>query len=213
MAKGEGTAIGNRYGESAENFQKVLGQSADKIMLEWANESIAIMRKILKRKTRIGDRGKLIADLAPKPYPMDANGNIKIEIVTMQDHWEYLDKGVQGVKNKSKAPNSPFKFKNLGTPDSMVDSFKEYISKLGLKTAKIKGKSTRLYKTKNKKKVAKMDVITEAAEGMAIATKIGGIRPVNYVEPAVGKKRLKILSKAMSQELGKKVLASIVSEF
>jgi hypothetical protein len=213
MAKGTGTSIGSKYGESIENFKKELENGAEKIMVDWANESIGIMRKILKRKTRIGDRGKLIADLAPKPYPMDANGNIRIEIVTMQDHWEYLDKGVQGVRNKSKAPNSPFKFKNLGTPDSMVDSFKEYISKLGLKTAKIKGKSTRLYKTKNKKKVAKMDVIEEAAKGMAIATKIGGIKAVNYVEPAVGEKRLKKLSQAMSKELGKKVLASLVSEF
>lgn len=213
MAKSTGSSIAGKYGSSSANFTKEIAIGAEKIMLDWANVSISIMRKILSRKTRIGDRGKLIADLAPKPYPMRADGKLRIEIVTMQDHWEYLDKGVQGVKNKSKAPNSPFKFKNLGTPDSMVDSFKEYISKLGLKTAKIKGKSTRLYKTKNKKKVAKMDVITEAAEGMAIATKIGGIRPVNYVEPAVGKKRLKILSKAMSQELGKKVLASIVSEF
>ena len=95
----------------------------------------------------------------------------------------------------------------------MVNSFKQYISALGLKTAKIKGKSTRLYKTTNKKKVAKMDAITEAAKGMAIATKISGIKAVNYVEPAVGKKRLNILSKAMSKELGRRITASIISEF
>jgi hypothetical protein len=214
MAKGTGASIGSKYGSSVDNFQKELKSGADKIMIDWANESIAIMRKILSKKTRIGDRGKLIADLQPKPYPMDANGNIKIEIVTMQDHWEYLDKGVQGVYRNTKAPNSPFKFKNLGTPESMVDSFKEYISRVGLKTAKIKGKSTRLYKTNNKTKTktAKMDVIEEAAKGMAIATKISGIKAVNYVEPAVGEKRLKILSKAMSKEIGKRITASIVKD-
>jgi hypothetical protein len=215
MAKGTGASIGSKYGSSVDNFQKELKSGADKIMIDWANESIAIMRKILSKKTRIGDRGKLIADLQPKPYPMDANGNIRIEIVTMQDHWDYVDKGVQGVYNKSKAPNSPYKFRNLGTPDSMVDSFKDYISRVGLKTAKIKGKSTRLYKTNNKTKTktAKMDVITQAAKGMAIATKIGGLKAVNYVEPAVGKKRLNILSKSMSKEIGRNVLASIVVEF
>ena len=213
MAKGTGTSIGSKYGSSTDNFQKELSNGAEKIMVQWANDSIGIMRKILSKKTRIGNRGKLIADLAPKPFPIDANGNLRIEIVTMQDHWEFIDKGVQGVKNKSKAPNSPFKFRNLGTSDAMVNSFKEYISKLGLKSAKIKGKSTRLYKTVNKKKTAKMDVIEQAARGMAVATKISGIKAVNYVEPAVGKKRLKILSQAISKELGKQVLASIVKEF
>jgi hypothetical protein len=213
MAKGEGTKIGSKYGSSTANFEKDIASGAQKIMVDWANQSIGIMRKILSKKTRIGDRGKLIADLAPKPYPIDANGNLRIEIVTMQDHWEFLDKGVQGVKTNAKAPNSPFRFRNLGTPDSMVNSFKEYISKLGLKTAKIKGKSKSLYKTRNKKKVANFDAIEQAAKGMAIATKISGIKPVNYVEPAVGKKRLKVLSEAMSKELGKKIIASIVQEF
>lgn len=212
MAKGTGTSIGSKYGSSVENFQKELEKGADKIMLEWANVSIGIMRKILKQKTRIKDRGKLIADLQPKPFPMDANGNIKIQIVTMQDHWEFVDKGVKGVKRSAKAPNSPFKFKNLGTPDAMVDSFKEYISRLGLKSVKTPTKRINLYKTKNKKKIANYDAIEKAAKGMAIATKLSGIKAVNYVEPAVGNKRLKILSQAMSKELGKKVLASIVQD-
>ena len=215
MAKGEGTAIGNRYGELAENFQKVLGQSADKIMLEWANESIAIMRKIITRKARTKQASTLAADLVPKPFPIDANGNLRIEIVTMQDYWQFVDEGVKGVYNKGKAPNSPFSFRNLGVSPNMLSSFKDYIARTGMKTARINGKNRGLYKIskKNNTKTAKMDVITQAAKGMAIATKIGGIKPMNYIEPAVGKKRLKILSKAMSQELGKKVLASIVVEF
>ena len=215
MAKGQGTTIGSKYGSSVTNFAKDLESSANKIMLDWANDSIAIMRKILLKKTRIKDRGKLIADLAPKPFPIDASGNLRIQIVTMQDHWEFIDKGVRGVKSSTKAPNSPFRFRNLGTPDSMVNSFKSYIATLGLKSAKIGGKRKSLYKTnrKTKQKTAKMDVIEKAARGMAVATKIGGIKAVNYVEPAVGEKRLKILTKAMSKELGRRITASIVSEF
>jgi len=213
MAKGQGAAIGNKYGSSTKNFEKELSNGAEKIMVTWANDSIAIMRKILIRKTRIKDRGKLASDLAPKPHPIDSNGSLKIQIVTMQDHWEYVDKGVQGVKRNNKAPNSPFRFRNLGTPDSMVNSFKQYISALGLKTAKISGKRKSLYKTKDKKKTANYDMITKAARGMAVATKISGIKAVNYVEPSVGSKRLKILSESLSKEIGKKISASIVSEF
>jgi hypothetical protein len=206
MAKGEGTAIGNRYGESAENFQKVLGQSADKIMLEWANESIAIMRKIITRKARTKQASTLAADLVPKPFPIDANGNLRIEIVTMQDYWQFVDEGVKGVYNKSKAPKSPFSFRNLGVSPDMLSSFKQYIARTGSKGLR---KQTLI--RKNKKKQA--DLITKEAMAMAVATKIGGIRPMNFVEPAVGAKRLKKLSEAMSKEIGKRVSASIVSEF
>ena len=206
MAKGEGTAIGNRYGESAENFQKVLGQSADKIMLEWANESIAIMRKIITRKARTKQASTLAADLVPKPFPIDANGNLRIEIVTMQDYWQFVDEGVKGVYNKGKAPNSPFSFRNLGVSPDMLSSFKQYIARTGSKGLR---KQTLI--RKNKKKQA--DLITKEAMAMAVATKIGGIKPMNFVEPAVGKKRLKILSQSMSKEIGKRVSASIVSEF
>jgi len=208
MAKGTGASIGSKYGSSVDNFQKELKSGADKIMIDWANESIAIMRKILKQKTRIKDRGKLIADLAPKPYPMDANGNIKIEIVTMQDHWEFLDKGVKGVKSSAKAPNSPFKFKNLGVPKMMLRSFADYAARTGVR--EIKGTTLA---TKGKSKIQAGRDILKVAKQLAIATKISGIKAVNYVEPAVGKKRLKILSKAISKEIGIKVLASIVSEF
>ena len=50
----------------------------------------------------------------------------------------------------------------------------------------------------NKKKQA--DLITKEAMSMAVATKIGGIKPMNYVEPAVGPKRLKMLNKALSKK-------------
>ena len=206
MAKGEGTAIGNRYGESAENFKKVLGQSADKIMLEWANESIAIMRKIITRKARTKQASTLAADLVPKPFPIDANGNLRIEIVTMQNYWQFVDEGVKGVYNKGKAPKSPFSFRNLGVSPDMLSSFKQYIARTGSKGLR---KQTLI--RKNKKKQAAL--ITKEAMAMAVATKIGGIRPMNFVEPAVGAKRLKKLSEAMSKEIGKRVSASIVSEF
>jgi len=55
--------------------------------------------------------------------------------------------------------------------------------------------------------------ILKVAKGLAVATKISGIKPVNYVSPAVDEKRIKILSESMSKELGKQVLASIVVEF
>jgi hypothetical protein len=200
------TNIGSKYGSSPDTFTKDLKTGVDAVFLNWANGSIDIMRKIITRKARTKQASTLASDLYPNVID---NG---IQIVTTQNYWEFVDEGVKGVFNKGKAPNSRFSFKNLGVSDAMLTSFKEYIARTGLKTATIKGKRRSLYKVNKKKgtKTAKMDVFEEAAKGMAIATKIGGIKPMNYVEPAVGAKRLKVLNKALSKEMATKIRLAII---
>ena len=189
--------IGSKYGSSVDNFEATAKSGIDKIMLDWANESIGIMRKIITRKARTRQASTLASDLVPKPI---ANG---IQIVTMQDYWDFVNQGVKGVYNKSKAPNSDYSFKNLGVSPDMLASFKEYIARTGSK-----GLKKQSLIRKNKKKQA--DIITKEAMSMAVATKIGGIKPMNYVEPAVGTKRLKILNKALSKEIGNKIKLAII---
>ena len=189
--------IGSKYGESTDTFSKDVASGIDKVMLDWANESIAIMRKIITKKARTKQASTLAADLVPKPI---ADG---IQIVTMQDYWEFVDEGVKGVYNKTKAPNSKFSFKNLGVPKDMLENFKKYIARTGSKGLR---KQTLI--RKNKKRQS--DIINKEAMAMAIATKIGGIKPMNYIEPAVGAKRLKVLNKALTKELGTRIKLAIL---
>jgi hypothetical protein len=191
------TNIGNKYGSSLDSFTKDLKSGVDAVFLNWANGSIEIMSKIIKTKARTKQASTLASDLAPKPIP---NG---IQIVTTQNYWEFVDEGVKGVFNKGKAPNSRFSFKNLGVPPDMLNSFKQYIARTGSKGLR---KQTLI--RKNKKKQA--DLITKEAMSMAVATKIGGIKPMNYVEPAVGPKRLKLLNKALSKEMAVKIKLAII---
>jgi hypothetical protein len=191
------TNIGNKYGSSLDSFTKDLKTGVDAVFLNWANGSIEIMSKIIKSKARTKQASTLASDLAPKPIP---NG---IQIVTTQNYWEFVDEGVKGVFNKGKAPNSRFSFKNLGVPPDMLNSFKQYIARTGSKGLR---KQTLI--RKNKKKQA--DLITKEAMSMAVATKIGGIKPMNYVEPAVGAKRLKLLNKALSKEMAVKIKLAII---
>jgi len=191
------TNIGNKYGSSLDTFTKDLKSGVDAVFLKWANDSIGIMRKVITSKARTKQASTLASDLVPKPI---ANG---IQIVTNQNYWEFVDEGVKGVFNKGKAPNSRFSFKNLGVPKDMLESFKQYIARTGSKGLR---KQTLI--RKNKKKQA--DLITKEAMSMAVATKIGGIKPMNYVEPAVGAKRLKILNKALSKEMATKIRLAII---
>jgi len=191
------TNIGNKYGSSPDTFTKDLKSGVDAVFLNWANGSIDIMRKIITSKARTRQASTLASDLYPNVID---NG---IQIVTTQNYWEFVDEGVKGVFNKGKAPNSRFSFKNLGVPPDMLNSFKQYIARTGSKRLR---KQTLI--RKNKKKQA--DLITKEAMAMAVATKIGGIKPMNYVEPAVGSKRLKMLNKALSKEMAVKIKLAII---
>lgn len=191
------TNIGNKYGSSLDTFTKDLKSGVDAVFLKWAEDSILIMRKIITTKARTKQASTLASDLYPNVID---NG---IQIVTTQNYWEFVDEGVKGVFNKGKAPNSRFSFKNLGVPPDMLNSFKQYIARTGSKGLR---KQTLI--RKNKKKQA--DLITKEAMAMAVATKIGGIKPMNYVEPAVGAKRLKLLNKALSKEMAVKIKLAII---
>jgi hypothetical protein len=191
------TNIGNKYGSSLDSFTKDLKTGVDAVFLKWAEDSILIMRKIITSKARTKQASTLASDLYPNVID---NG---IQIVTTQNYWEFVDEGVKGVFNKGKAPNSRFSFKNLGVPKDMLNSFKQYIARTGSKGLR---KQTLI--RKNKKKQA--DLIEKEAMAMAVATKIGGIKPMNYVEPAVGAKRLKLLNKALSKEMAVKIKLAII---
>jgi len=190
------TNIGNKYGSSPDTFAKDLQTGVDGIFLDWANGSIEIMRKIITRKARTKQASTLASSLIP--FPKALGIQIKGEY-----YWEFVDEGVKGVFNQAKAPNSQFSFKNLGVPPDMLNSFKQYIARTGSKGLR---KQTLI--RKNKKKQA--DLITKEAMSMAVATKIGGIKPMNYVEPAVGAKRLKMLNKALSKEMAVKIKLAII---
>ena len=190
------TNIGSKYGSSLDTFAKDLQTGIDGIFLDWANGSIEIMRKVITRKARTRQASTLASSLVP--FPKALGIQIKGEY-----YWEFVDEGVKGVFNKNKAPNSQFSFKNLGVPPDMLKSFKDYIARTGSKGLR---KQTLI--RKNKKKQA--DLITKEAMAMAVATKIGGIKPMNYVEPAVGTKRLKMLNKALSKEMATKIRLAII---
>jgi hypothetical protein len=188
--------IGSKYGESLQNFETDLATGIDKIYLDWANSSIKIMRGIITRKARTRQASTLASTMYPDPRPL----GIKI---MGADYYDFVNQGVKGVFNYNKAPQSQYQFRNLGVSPDMLKSFKEYIARTGSK-----GLKKQSLIRKNKKKQA--DIIEKEAMSMAVATKIGGIKPMNFVEPAVGEKRLKILNKALSKEIGTKIKLAII---
>ena len=86
----------------------------------------------------------------------------------------------------------------------MITSFKKYIAASGT-TVFNKIKLIR----KNKKKQA--SVIDKAAKQMAVATKIGGIKPMGYIKAAVNPRSQKALAENVTAAIGGLIRTSIIN--
>ena len=195
------TEIGNRFGIGAENFEKTNKSDLEKVVINWTNKSIEIMRKIIQTKSKVRGGASLAQDLEPQVY--QSNNSVGARIVTSADYFDYVDKGVKGI-TKNKAPKSPYQFKNLYTPPAMIESFKQWAAASGIKSV---GKRTLSFKGKKRKQA--LDDQTKVAKQLAVFTKLGGIKPMNYIEPATNAKRIKTLTKDITVVMTRNIIKSI----
>lgn len=201
MAVTKATEIGGKYGESVVDFQKNNETALEKVMLLWVNDSIGIMRSIIQKKTKTGTGSTLAQDLDPMGYKKP--NSVGARIITRSDYYDFVDKGVIGL-TKNKAPNSPYRFKNLYTPPKMIESFKRWAAAAGIKSV---GNRTLSFKGKKREKA--LDDQTKVAKQLAVFTKLGGIKPVNYIEPAVGNRRVKILATELTKVMKGNIIKAI----
>jgi len=195
------TEIGNRFGIGAENFEKTNKSDLEKVVINWTNKSIEIMRKIIQTKSKVRGGAALAQDLEPQVY--QSNNSFGARIVTSADYFDFVDKGVKGI-TKNKAPKSPYQFKNLYTPPAMIESFKQWVAAAGIKSV---GKRTLSFKGKKRKQA--LDDQTKVAKQLAVFTKLGGIKPMNYIEPATNAKRIKTLTKDITVVMTRNIIKSI----
>lgn len=201
MDKAAAAAIGAKFGESIKDYTKASENIIEAILLDHCNEGIRLMSKQIKSKARTGQASTLAASMSNVPIQVSAT-KFQVNTISTEYYADFVDKGVKGVYNRSKAPNSPYSFRNLGTPKAMIESFKQYIARTGSKSM---NKKTLI--RKNKKKQA--DLITKEAKQMAVATKIGGIKPMNFISKADNDKRTKELARNLAAGLGRAMAKNI----
>lgn len=201
MDKAAAAAIGAKFGESIKDYTKASENIIEAILLDHCNEGIKLMSKQIKSKARTGQASTLAASMSNVPIQVSAT-KFQVNTISTEYYADFVDKGVKGVKNKGKAPNSPYSFKNLGTSKGMIESFKDYIARTGSKSM---NKKTLI--RKNKKKQS--DLITKEAKQMAVATKIGGIKPMNFIGKADNPQRTKQLAASLAAALGKAMAKNI----
>ncbi len=202
----DAAAIALRYGQSTDNFTTASANTLEAVLQAHCNEGIKIMSKTIGQKTKRGYSSELAQSL--DTYPIKTSSSITIVTFTNKDYWKYVNYGVKGTRRNKGAIKSRdgvvYAFKNLYTPPKMIESFKKWIAQTGTKTYKNKeGKRKSLYKkTKDGKKVFRYDRQQEAAEQLARATKIGGIKPVKFEEKANNPIRTRELTKSIKSAMG-----------
>lgn len=201
MDKAAAAAIGAKFGESIKDYTKASENIIEAIVLQHCDEGIKLMSKQIKSKARTGQASTLAASMSNMPIRISAT-KFQVNTITTEYYADFVDKGVKGVKNKGKAPRSPYSFKNLGTSKAMIESFKDYIARTGSKSM---NKKTLI--RKNKKKQS--DLITKEAKQMAVATKIGGIKPMDFISKANNERRTKQLARSLAAGLGKAMSKNI----
>jgi len=201
MDKAAAAAIGAKFGESIKDYTKASENIIEAIVIDHCNEGIKLMSKQIKSKARTGQASTLAASMSNVPIQVSAT-KFQVNTISTEYYADFVDKGVKGVRNKGKAPSSPYSFKNLGTSKAMVESFKDYIARTGSKSM---NKKTLI--RKNKKKQS--DLITKEAKQMAVATKIGGIKPMNFISKADNPQRTKQLAASLAAALGKAMAKNI----
>ena len=201
MDKAAAAAIGAKFGESIKDYTKASENIIEAIVIEHCNEGIRLMSKQIKSKARTGQASTLAASMSNVPIQVSAT-KFQVNTISTEYYADFVDKGVKGVRNRGKAPSSPYSFKNLGTSKAMVESFKNYIARTGSKSM---NKKTLI--RKNKKKQS--DLITKEAKQMAVATKIGGIKPMNFISKADNPQRTKQLAASLAAALGKAMAKNI----
>jgi hypothetical protein len=201
MDKAAAAALGARFGESIKDYTKASENIIEAIVIDHCNEGIKLMSKQIKSKARTGQASTLAASMSNVPIQVSAT-KFQVNTISTEYYADFVDKGVKGVRNRGKAPRSPYSFRNLGTSKAMIESFKDYIARTGSKSM---NKKTLI--RKNKKKQS--DLITKEAKQMAVATKIGGIKPMNFISKADNPQRTKQLAASLAAALGKAMAKNI----
>jgi hypothetical protein len=110
-------------GEEKNLYGPVKLDATQKKMADFGARFTLALRDNLKKSNNVSE-----GDLAESVDPIVSveKGNIILRMF-MLDYWDYINKGVRGVKSSKNAPGSPYFFKNFCVPDTMKKSLAKYI--------------------------------------------------------------------------------------
>ena len=184
--------LAKKYGNDPSE-EAAIENTTEAVVIDWVNNISIEMQKILMKKSK-SRRNRLAQSLNTQVLQGSNSKMIKVGIVTTEEYYDYVDKGVQkaqkgrgGAPNpsKNKAPSSPYKFKNVGTSDAMIESIKGWTAFAAAKA--------------------------DDAKRIAYFVKRGGLKPKYYISGAINPKAKAELSDKLTITLGRVVKTQLIN--
>ena len=155
----------------------------------------AISKSIEKNKV-VGS-GKMLKGIDPQISKEDSTMRIY-----MANYYDFVNKGVKGVKNYKNAPASPYKYKNYGMNAEGRASIKDYIQSGKAKISVATKKNTTNAVGLEKKKISLIDLKTNT---LIYLIKKYGIKTTNFFDEAT-----ESVKKSMIEDIGEVMAQTIV---
>lgn len=162
--------------------------------------------------------GNLYQSINFEPLKITKTG-IMFELI-MDSYYKYVDKGVKGKDSSSKAPNSPYQFKDKRPPTNPIKEWlrtkgykpkEEFISESQQKRLEELSNITR--KKSVLKKKLKKQTIDEIMTSFAIATAYNiqknGLKATNFYSSVVNEERFEKFRKEIAEAFKQDVIISI----
>jgi hypothetical protein len=170
--------------------------SVEVVLIEWGAMFIQECRANL-RATKSINSGALSSNEGIRPTVENSNGVYTLS-VTLLDYYDFLNKGVRGVKESSKAPGSPYSYKTLKVSYDMMGSIRKWMIRKNLQRT-LKEKT---FKPRKPKTFA--ETSNSAAYAMAVGIKKKGIKATHFFDKALDKvypELAPMLAKALSEDV------------
>jgi hypothetical protein len=148
------------------------------------------------KKNQVVGSGKMLKGIDPQISKEESTMRIY-----MADYYDFVNKGVKGVKNYKNAPASPYKYKNYVMNAEGRASIKDYIQSGKAKISVATKKNTTNAVGLEKKKISLIDLKTNT---LIYLIKKYGIKTTNFFDEAtesVRKSMIEDISEVMAQTI------------
>jgi hypothetical protein len=166
---------------------------------EYAKKFLEEIQKELKDKKVKRASGNL--DKYTKAVANEDGSGIKISMI---DYYDFVNKGVKGVRSSTNAPSSPYQYKTYGMPKSAREGLKKYIESGKARLRLEQPKKTIIGAQK------KTPSINSQVQTMVYLIKKWGIKTTNFFDNAtervtkdLGEDLMYLIGKTITVQIGK----------
>ena len=183
LSKAQSNVINSGFLDKIGTTGKFETFVAESLLEQYGAEFKLVLTQYIKERQLVGSGA-----LADNIYP-EISEDGKTLTISVLDYYDYVNKGVQGVRNSRNAAGSPYKYKNYGMNEEGRSSIKKYILSGKAKVRNIRNdKAAGIgLESKGIRQKPKKSLLDSQVDNLIYMIKKYGIKKTNYFDDAVNK--------------------------